>query len=181
MTSRNATSRCPGFSAIRVAFFVAFLLAAVRPVVASDSHGVERGPANHLIDETSPYLLLHAYNPVEWYPWGEAALSRSRTENKPIFLSVGYSTCYWCHVMERLVFSNPEIADLMNRWFVNIKVDREERPDLDKIYMLATQLVSGSGGMAQLGFSDARTQTLFRRHLFPPRGCARATPLSHEF
>ena len=144
------------------------LFVAVLPVMAGDSRGVETRPANHLIDETSPYLLLHAYNPVEWYPWGEAALTRARTENKPIFLSVGYSTCYWCHVMERLVFSNEEIADLMNRWFVNIKVDREERPDLDKIYMLATQLVSGSGGWPNSVFLTPELKPFFAGTYFPP-------------
>ncbi len=169
MTSRIPTSRRWGLSAIGVAFFVGFLLfGAVGPVMAGDLHGVDTGPANHLIDETSPYLLLHAYNPVEWYPWGEAALSRARTENKPIFLSVGYSTCYWCHVMERLVFSDPEIAELMNRWFVNIKVDREERPDLDKIYMLATQLVSGSGGWPNSVFLTPELKPFFAGTYFPP-------------
>ncbi|MCI0629521.1 MAG: thioredoxin domain-containing protein, partial [Phycisphaerales bacterium] len=81
--------------------------------------------ANRLINTTSPYLLQHAYNPVDWYPWGEEALARAKAEHKPIFLSVGYSTCYWCHVMEREVFENPEIAALMNQLFVNVKVDRE--------------------------------------------------------
>ena len=92
-------------------------------------------PANHLVHETSPYLLLHAHNPVDWYPWGREALEKAKRENKPIFLSIGYSSCYWCHVMERLVFSNEQIANFMNEHFVNIKVDREERPDLDEIYM----------------------------------------------
>ena len=95
-------------------------------------------------------------------------MSRARTENKPIFLSVGYSTCYWCHVMERLVFSDPEIAELMNRWFVNIKVDREERPDLDKIYMLATQLVSGSGGWPNSVFLTPELKPFFAGTYFPP-------------
>jgi hypothetical protein len=94
-------------------------------------------PANRLSRETSPYLLLHAHNPVDWYPWGPEALERARREDKPIFLSIGYSSCYWCHVMERLVFSNPEIARYMNEHFVNIKVDREERPDVDEVYMTA--------------------------------------------
>jgi uncharacterized protein YyaL (SSP411 family) len=102
---------------------------------------------NRLIDSNNPYLLLHAHNPVDWYPWGPEALERARRENKPIFLSIGYSTCYWCHVAERTLFSNPEIARLMNDWFVNIKVDREERPDIDNVYMLATQLITaGAGG-----------------------------------
>jgi uncharacterized protein YyaL (SSP411 family) len=101
---------------------------------------------NRLIDATSPYLLQHAHNPVDWYPWGEEAFDAARKSGKPILLSVGYSTCYWCHVMEREVFTDPEIAEAMNEAFVNIKLDREERPDLDQIYMLATQLMTGSGG-----------------------------------
>jgi len=101
---------------------------------------------NLLALEASPYLQLHARNPVDWYPWGEAAFTRARAEGRPIFLSVGYSTCYWCHVMEREVFSDPEIAALMNALFVSIKVDREERPDVDDVYMKATHLLTGSGG-----------------------------------
>ena len=101
---------------------------------------------NRLIDSSSPYLLQHAHNPVNWYPWGEEALELARAQNKPIFLSVGYSTCYWCHVMEREVFENPQIAALMNELFVNVKVDREQRPDLDEIYMTATQLMTRGGG-----------------------------------
>ena len=101
---------------------------------------------NALARETSPYLLQHAHNPVQWYPWGDEAFQLAKKTGKPIFLSVGYSTCYWCHVMERQVFENPEIAALMNEHFVNIKVDREERPDVDDIYMVATQLFTRSGG-----------------------------------
>ncbi|MBZ0089408.1 MAG: thioredoxin domain-containing protein, partial [Thermoanaerobaculia bacterium] len=92
--------------------------------------------ANRLASESSPYLRLHAHNPVDWYPWGAEAIARARAEDRPIFLSVGYSTCYWCHVMERESFSDPAIAAAMNQHFVNVKVDREERPDLDEIYML---------------------------------------------
>src|SRR5437016_2733748 len=102
--------------------------------------------ANRLIDETSPYLLQHAHNPVDWYPWGEEALRRARAENRPILLSIGYSACHWCHVMERESFEDPQIARLMNDNFVSIKVDREERPDLDTIYMEAVQAMSGQGG-----------------------------------
>src|SRR5262249_11825767 len=94
---------------------------------------------NRLVHEKSPYLLQHAFNPVDWYPWGEEAFARARNENKLIFLSVGYSSCYWCHVMEREVFENEEIARLVNQYFVNVKVDREERPDVDRIYMNALQ------------------------------------------
>src|SRR6266851_1894946 len=101
---------------------------------------------NRLISSRDPYLLLHAHNPVEWYPWGEEALAKARRESKPIFVSIGYSTCYWCHVAERTIYSNPEIAKLMNQWFVNIKVDREQLPDVDRLYMLATELMTGQGG-----------------------------------
>jgi uncharacterized protein YyaL (SSP411 family) len=101
---------------------------------------------NNLVDQTSPYLLQHAHNPVDWHPWGQAAFDEARKRDVPIFLSVGYSTCYWCHVMERQVFEDPTIAAQMNELFVCIKVDREERPDVDDIYMMATQLMTGSGG-----------------------------------
>ena len=123
---------------------------------------------NHLIHETSPYLLLHAHNPVEWNPWGPEALERAKAEDKPIFLSVGYSTCYWCHVMERKVFSNPEIAKLMNQWFINIKVDREERPDIDEIYMMATQIVTQHGGWPNSVFLTPDLLPFFAGTYFPP-------------
>lgn len=102
--------------------------------------------ANHLINETSPYLLQHAENPVDWYPWGEEAFDRAKTEDKPIFLSIGYSTCHWCHVMAHESFEDEEVARLMNRTFVCIKVDREERPDIDNIYMTVCQIILGRGG-----------------------------------
>jgi hypothetical protein len=101
---------------------------------------------NRLISEKSPYLLQHAYNPVDWYPWGEEAFEKARTEDRPVFLSIGYSTCHWCHVMERESFEDPEIARMMNETFVCIKVDREERPDVDSVYMAACQMISGTGG-----------------------------------
>ena len=101
---------------------------------------------NRLIDETSPYLLQHAHNPVDWYPWGEEALQRARSEDKPILLSVGYSACHWCHVMERESFEDEETAAQLNRDFVSIKVDREERPDVDAIYMEAVQALTRHGG-----------------------------------
>ncbi len=103
-------------------------------------------PSNRLIHEKSPYLLQHAYNPVNWYPWGDEAFERAQVEDKPIFLSIGYSTCHWCHVMERESFEDPEVAGMMNELVVSIKVDREERPDLDHIYMTVCQLLTGSGG-----------------------------------
>lgn len=98
-------------------------------------NGASSDTQNRLASEKSPYLLQHASNPVHWYPWGDEAFSAARQENKLIFLSVGYSTCHWCHVMERESFENPEIAKIMNANFINIKVDREERPDVDKMYM----------------------------------------------
>ena len=101
---------------------------------------------NRLGRETSPYLLQHAHNPVDWYPWGEEAFVRARTEDKPVLLSVGYSACHWCHVMERESFENPAIAAVMNDNFVNVKVDREERPDVDAVYMDAVQAINGHGG-----------------------------------
>src|SRR6516225_11368326 len=101
---------------------------------------------NHLINETSPYLLQHAHNPVEWYPWGEEAFAKARKENKSIFLSIGYSTCHWCHVMERESYSDLEIAKIMNANFVSIKVDREERPDVDNIYLTFVEATTGNGG-----------------------------------
>ena len=101
---------------------------------------------NHLAGQTSPYLLQHLYNPVDWHAWGPEALERARREDKPIFLSIGYAACHWCHVMERESFEDPEVAELLNRNFVPIKVDREERPDLDDIYMNAVQLMTAQGG-----------------------------------
>src|SRR5947207_7068897 len=106
----------------------------------------KREHTNRLAHEKSPYLLQHAHNPVDWYPWGEAAFAKARRENKPIFLSIGYSTCHWCHVMEHESFEDEEIAAIMNRDFVNIKVDREERPDVDRVYMTFVQATTGGGG-----------------------------------
>jgi len=102
--------------------------------------------ANRLINEKSPYLLQHAYNPVDWYPWGEEAFEKAKREDKPVFLSIGYSTCHWCHVMEKESFEDIGVANLMNKFFVSIKVDREERPDIDGIYMTVCQMLTGSGG-----------------------------------
>ncbi len=123
---------------------------------------------NHLIREKSPYLLQHAYNPVEWYPWGEEALNRAKKENKPIFLSIGYSTCHWCHVMEEESFENEEIAAPLNHHFICIKVDREERPDLDKIYMTAVQALTGSGGWPLNVFLTPDLEPFFGGTYFPP-------------
>jgi uncharacterized protein YyaL (SSP411 family) len=123
---------------------------------------------NNLINETSPYLLQHAHNPVDWYPWGEAALAKARTEDKPILLSIGYSACHWCHVMEHESFENEEIAKLMNENFVNIKVDREERPDLDQIYMSAVQMMTGQGGWPMTMFLTPAGVPFYGGTYFPP-------------
>ncbi|MDO8490740.1 MAG: DUF255 domain-containing protein, partial [Dehalococcoidia bacterium] len=125
--------------------------------------------SNRLAKETSPYLLQHANNPVDWYPWGEEALSRARNEDKPILLSIGYSACHWCHVMAHESFENAEIAGLMNELYVNIKVDREERPDLDTIYMKAVQSVTGSGGWPLTVFLTPDGKPFFGGTYFPPQ------------
>ena len=126
---------------------------------------------NRLIHETSPYLLQHAYNPVDWYPWGPEALEAANTRNCPILLSIGYSACHWCHVMERESFENEAIAALMNRWFICVKVDREERPDLDEIYMAATVAMNqGQGGWPMTVFLTPEQQPFFAGTYFPPEG-----------
>ncbi|MCK6445112.1 MAG: thioredoxin domain-containing protein [Planctomycetes bacterium] len=125
-------------------------------------------PRNRLAHETSPYLLQHAGNPVDWYPWGPEALERAKRESKPIFLSIGYSACHWCHVMERESFENDAIARLMNEHFVNVKVDREERPDLDDIYMRAVQALSGSGGWPMSVFLTPSLEPFYGGTYFPP-------------
>jgi uncharacterized protein YyaL (SSP411 family) len=123
---------------------------------------------NRLAAETSPYLLQHARNPVDWYPWGPEALERARREDKPILLSIGYAACHWCHVMERECFENPDIAALMNAHFVCVKVDREERPDLDDIYMAATVALNGGGGWPMTVFLTPAQQPFFAGTYFPP-------------
>ena len=125
---------------------------------------------NRLLDSGSPYLLQHAYNPVDWYPWGREALDRAKRENKPIFLSVGYSTCYWCHVANETLYANPEIAALMNRWFINIKVDREQRPDIDRVYMQATLLMTQRAGWPNNLFLTPDLKPFFAGTYFPPVG-----------
>jgi uncharacterized protein YyaL (SSP411 family) len=125
-------------------------------------------PANRLARETSPYLLQHAHNPVDWYPWGEEAFAKARAEDKPILLSVGYSACHWCHVMERESFEDPETAALMNRHFVNVKVDREERPDVDHIYMQAVQSLTGHGGWPMTVFLTPDGVPFYGGTYFPP-------------
>ena len=124
---------------------------------------------NALIKETSPYLLQHAHNPVNWYPWGNEALQLAREENKPILVSIGYAACHWCHVMERESFEDPATAELMNRFFVNIKIDREERPDLDHIYMDAVQAITGSGGWPLNVFLTPDCRPFYGGTYFPPK------------
>src|SRR5881628_3317895 len=137
--------------------------APVRPL-GPEAHVTE----NRLARETSPYLLQHAHNPVDWYPWGEQAFEKARSEDKPLLLSVGYSACHWCHVMEHESFENPEIADVMNRHFVNVKVDREERPDVDQIYMQAVQSLTGHGGWPMTVFLTPGGAPFYGGTYFPP-------------
>jgi len=124
--------------------------------------------SNDLINEKSPYLLQHAFNPVNWFAWGEKAFAKARQENKPIFLSIGYSTCHWCHVMARESFENPAIAEILNRYFVSIKVDREERPDLDRIYMAVTLAMTGQGGWPMSVFLTPDLKPFYAGTYFPP-------------
>src|SRR5215467_8319706 len=121
-----------------------------------------------LAGETSPYLLQHADNPVDWYPWGDEALARAKAEDKPILLSIGYAACHWCHVMERESFEDGETARVMNDWFVSIKVDREERPDLDSIYMSAVQAMTGHGGWPMTMFLTPAGMPFYAGTYFPP-------------
>jgi uncharacterized protein YyaL (SSP411 family) len=124
--------------------------------------------SNRLIDETSPYLLQHAHNPVDWYPWGDEAFEKAKRENKPVLLSIGYSACHWCHVMEHESFEDEKIAALMNELFVSIKVDREERPDLDEIYMNAVQMLTGRGGWPMTVFLTPEGKPFYGGTYFPP-------------
>src|SRR5919206_754294 len=124
--------------------------------------------ANRLAQETSPYLLQHKDNPVDWYAWGEEALARARDEDRPILLSIGYAACHWCHVMERESFEDESTATLMNEWFVPVKVDREERPDVDAIYMQATQAMTGHGGWPMTVFLTPDGEPFVCGTYFPP-------------
>jgi uncharacterized protein len=123
---------------------------------------------NQLINETSPYLQQHAHNPVDWYPWGVEALEKARREDKPILLSIGYSACHWCHVMEHESFEVPEVALVINRYFVPIKVDREERPDIDHIYMTAVMAMTGRGGWPLTVLLTPDKKPFFGGTYFPP-------------
>ena len=123
---------------------------------------------NRLANERSPYLLQHASNPVDWYPWGDAAFARARAEEKPIFLSVGYSTCHWCHVMEHESFESQDVARVLNEHFVSIKVDREERPDVDRVYMAFVQATTGSGGWPMSVWLTPELKPFYGGTYFPP-------------
>ncbi len=148
---------------------VAIGLALVLPARAQEpSQDPVNRPVNHLAGQTSPYLLQHAHNPVDWYPWGPEALKRAKDEHKPIFLSIGYSACHWCHVMEHESFEDPAIAKLMNDNFVNIKVDREERPDLDEIYMAAVTGMTGHGGWPMSVWLTPDLEPFYAGTYFPP-------------
>src|SRR5687767_2355208 len=124
--------------------------------------------ANRLAGEHSPYLLQHKDNPVEWHPWGEDAFARARREDKPIFLSIGYSTCHWCHVMEHESFEHQQVADVLNQSFVPIKVDREERPDVDRVYMTFVQATTGSGGWPMSVWLTPSLEPFYGGTYFPP-------------
>src|SRR6187455_180362 len=124
---------------------------------------------NRLADETSPYLLQHAHNPVDWYPWGPEALAKARELDRPIFLSIGYSACHWCHVMERESFEDEATAAVLNSNFVNVKVDREERPDLDQIYMSAVQMMTHHGGWPMTVFLTPEGVPFYSGTYFPPQ------------
>ena len=137
-------------------------------VVTCCAPWVQSSAANRLIDEKSPYLKQHAHNPVDWYPWGEEAFAKARAENKPIFLSVGYSTCHWCHVMEEESFENEEIAAQLNAHFINVKVDREERPDVDRVYMTFVQASTGSGGWPMSVWLTPELKPFFGGTYFAP-------------
>ncbi|MDX2038976.1 MAG: DUF255 domain-containing protein [Isosphaeraceae bacterium] len=159
----------PRSSRVALATLVGIALAAAG--ARADEPRAAEGPrrTNRLAKETSPYLLLHAHNPVEWYPWGPEAFAKAKAEKKPIFLSIGYSSCYWCHVMERESFMDADIAKKLNEEFVCIKVDREERPDVDHVYMVALQAFSGSGGWPMSMFLTPDGRPFFGGTYFPPR------------
>ncbi|MEI8154597.1 MAG: thioredoxin domain-containing protein [Hyphomicrobiales bacterium] len=159
----------------RPALITAFVMLAVTVGAGGQSAGVRVAQVdgktqytNRLIDEKSPYLQLHAHNPVDWYPWGEEAFEKARREGKPIFLSIGYSTCHWCHVMEAESFSDPAIADLMNKNFVSIKVDREERPDVDRLYMDYLLASTGGGAWPVSAFLTPDLKPFFAGTYVPP-------------
>ncbi len=142
--------------------------------------GGESPMPNRLIHEQSPYLLQHAYNPVDWHPWGEESFAKAREEDKPIFLSIGYSTCHWCHVMASESFEDPGIAEILNRDFIAIKVDREERPDIDRIYMSFVQATSGQGGWPLNVWLTPDLEPFSGEHLLPTTGRPRTSGIQYR-
>jgi uncharacterized protein YyaL (SSP411 family) len=146
-----------------------FVLLLGLPEAFAVSKGAGEGrKANRLLEAASPYLRQHAYNPIDWYAWGDEAFAKAKAENKPIFLSIGYSTCHWCHVMARESFENDKIAEVLNSNFISIKVDRERRPDVDETYMLATQLITGGGGWPNSVFLTPERKPFYAGTYFPP-------------
>src|SRR5262245_46879651 len=145
-------------------------VAALLLLLAGPAAGAEppQKKANRLAQESSPYLLQHAHNPVEWYPWGQEAFDKAKKEGKLVFLSIGYSSCHWCHVMERESFANADVAKLMNQWFVCIKVDREERPDIDNVYMTALHVMGSRGGWPLSMFLTADAKPIIGGTYWPP-------------
>ncbi|MCK4887846.1 MAG: thioredoxin domain-containing protein [Planctomycetes bacterium] len=157
------------YNPVRVLIAVSFILVIV--FVGSKTvqkYGDSQEYTNRLINEVSPYLLQHAHNPVDWYPWSDEAFKIAREQDKPVFLSIGYSTCHWCHVMERESFSDPNVAKVMNENFISIKVDREHRPDIDAVYMKAVQVMTGSGGWPLSVFLTPQGKPFFGGTYFPP-------------
>ena len=150
---------------------LSLLRAAALALLAAGSaaaSGAEGPKPNRLIDSGSPYLLQHAHNPVDWHPWGAEAIEKARREGKPIFISVGYSTCYWCHVANRSLYQDPAIAALMNEGFISIKIDREQRPDLDRLFMAVTGALTGRGGWPNNLFLTPDLEPFYAGSYFPP-------------
>ncbi|MCA9400336.1 MAG: thioredoxin domain-containing protein [Candidatus Omnitrophica bacterium] len=123
---------------------------------------------NRLADESSPYLLQHAMNPVDWYPWGNEAFTKAKEQDKPVLLSIGYATCHWCHVMEQESFANENVAEVINEYFIPVKVDREERPDIDQVYMSVVLAINGQGGWPLTVMLTPDQQPFFGGTYFPP-------------
>jgi uncharacterized protein YyaL (SSP411 family) len=171
MILKNKTG--PATGAVQLLLYVAWVLVLLQGSViqvaaeTAQKSSVSNVDHNRLINESSPYLLQHATNPVDWYPWGEDAFEKARKENKPIFLSIGYSTCHWCHVMAHESFADAEVAALLNQYFVSIKVDREERPDIDQVYMAVTQTMTGRGGWPNSVFLTPDKKPFFAGTYFP--------------
>ena len=158
------------YLAVGIPIALIIALGATMTIVNSQTKDQTRHKQNHLAHEKSPYLLQHADNPVDWRPWSQEAFNKARRENKPIFLSIGYSTCHWCHVMEHESFEDKEVAKLMNETFVCIKVDREERPDIEHIYMSVCQAMTGSGGWPLTIVMTSEQKPFFAGTYFPKTG-----------